>query len=111
MSKNLIAFSTFRDQLFGQRQLSNGDETFSGRVIYNFNGQSLQETLKVTIRLTTSEYGKISIEEGDILNSDIVHMEFNSNYQNYSFSDEVFLIIKGTNSPKIGNYEVKITQV
>ena len=72
--------------------------------------QSFQETLKVTIRLTTSEYGRISIEDGDILNSVIVHMEFNSNYQNYSFSDESFLIIKGNNSSKIGNYEVKITQ-
>lgn len=110
MSKNLIAFSTFRDQLSGQRQLSNGDETFTGRIIYNFNGQSLQETLKVTIRLTTSEYGQVSIDDGDILNSDIVHMDFNSNWQDYSFSNEGFLIIKGK-SGKIGSYEVKITQV
>jgi len=110
MSKNLIAFSTFRDQLSGQQQLSNGDETFTGRIIYNFNGQSLQETLAVTLRLTTNEYGRVSIDDGEILNSDIVHMEFNSDFQDYSLSDEGFLIIKGR-SGKIGSYEVKITQV
>lgn len=110
MSKDLIAFSTFRDQLSGQRQLSNGDEIFTGRIIYNFNRQSLQETLKVTIRLTTIGYGQVSIDDGDILNSDVVHMEFNSDFQDYSFSNEGFLIIKGK-SGKIGSYEVKITQV
>lgn len=110
MSENLMEFSTFRNQLSGQRQLSNGDETFTGHIIYNFNKQSLQETLEVTLRLTTIEYGRISIEDGDVLNSNIVHMEFNFNYQNYSFSDEGFLIIKG-HSSKIGSYEVKITQV
>lgn len=110
MSENLEAFSTFRDQLKGQQQHSNGDESFTGRVIYNFRRQSLQETLKINLRLTTFEYGQISIEDGDVLNTDIVHMEFNANFQEYSFSDEGFLIIKGK-SGRIGNYEVKITQV
>lgn len=110
MSKNLIAFSSFREQLSGQRQLSNGDETFTGRIIYNFKSKSLQETLKVKIRLTTNEYGQVSIDDGKILNSDIVHMEFNSDFQDYSFNEDGFLVIRG-NSGKIGNYEVKIIQV
>lgn len=110
MSKNLITFSTFRDQLKGQKKLLNGDETFLGRIIYNFKRQSLQETLQITIRLTTIEYGQISLRDGEILNSDIVHMDFNPDFQEYAFTPEGFLIIKGK-SVKIGNYEVKITQV
>ena len=107
---SLVAFSTFRNQLKGQEELFNGDESFLGRIIYNFNGQSFQETLKVTIRLTTMEYGNISITDGKILNSNIVHLDFNSDFQDYEYSIEGFLIIKGK-SKKIGSYEVKITQV
>jgi hypothetical protein len=110
MSENLEAFATFRNQLQGQNQHSNGDESFCGRLIYNFRGQSLQETLNITLKLTTFEYGQISIEDGDILNSEIVHMDFNPNFQDYSFSNEGFLIIRGR-SGRIGNYEAKITQV
>ena len=110
MNKNLIAFAKFKDQLSNKQQLSNGDETFKGHVIYNFNGQSLQETLKVTILLTTIEYGRIRIDDGDIINSNRVHMDFNSQFQDYTFSGDGFLVIKGK-SDRIGTYEVKIVQV
>ena len=81
-----------------------------GRVIYNWNRQSLQETLPVTLRLTTFEYGKVCLDEGNILNSDIVHMDFHADFQDYSFDEEGFLIIKGK-SGRLGAYEVKLREV
>jgi len=110
MKNNTTAFSTFRKQLANQNKLQNGNEAFLGYVIYNFNGQKLKEALFVTLQLTKIEYGKVSIEEGEILNSEIVHMDFDSNLQDYSYNNFGFLIIKG-NSSKIGKYEVKITQI
>lgn len=109
MSSNIEAFASFRSQLTGQQQLSNGDETFIGQITYNFKGQSLKETLKVTMRLTTNEYGQISIKDGVILFGGKVHMDFIPKFVKYSLNDEGFLIIKGK-SGQIGNYEVKIIQ-
>jgi hypothetical protein len=105
-----MAFSKFRDSLTEQVKLSNGDETFLGKIIYSFKGKVLTETLNVKLSLTTIEYGRISIDDGDILNSDIVHMGFNPDFQEYSYDNTGFLIIDGK-STKAGNYTVKITQV
>ena len=73
-----MAFSTFKSQLSGQRKRLNGAEIFHGSISDNLNGQPSQETLLVTIRLTTNEYGQVSMDEGNILFSEIVHMDFNS---------------------------------
>ncbi|WP_336688607.1 MULTISPECIES: hypothetical protein [unclassified Chryseobacterium] len=110
MNQNLVVFSNFRQKLSGQHQLKNGNETFTGLIIYNFKGQSLKETLEVTVRLTTSEYGEISIDDGNILNSNIVHMDFSPNWQDYSVNNDGILTINGK-SAKCGIYEVKIIQI
>jgi hypothetical protein len=111
MSKTLFAFSTFRDNLQNKIQHSNGDESFNARIIYSWKRQTKQETLKVTLNLTSFEYGRIRIEDGVFLNCNTVHMDFNPNFQEYRLSEEGFLIIKGT-SPKVGGlYEVKIFEV
>jgi hypothetical protein len=111
MSKNLEAFASFRDNLKNAVQHSNGDESFQGKVIYNWNGNSEHETLEITLYLTTFEYGRIRVEDGDFLNIGIVHMDFNPDFQDYEYTNEGFLVIQGK-SPKLGgNYIVKIIEV
>ena len=110
MEQNLTAFAKFRDQLKGQIKFANGDEKFTGRVIYKFKGKTLSETLEITIRLTTFEYGQISINEGGSIKALDVHLGFSHQFQKYTYSEDGFLTIDGK-SPQLGNYEVKITQV
>lgn len=111
MDKSLESFATFKDSLKNKIQHSNGDEFFNARVIYSWNGQTEQETLAVTLNLTTLEYGRIRIDEGEELNSENVHLDFNPKFQEYIYNEEGILIIRG-NSPKVGGkYEVKIIEV
>lgn len=111
MNKSLVAFATFKDNLRNKIQHSNGDESFNARVIYSWNGQTQQETLIITLSLTTYEYGRIRIEEGEDLNTENLHLDFNPKFQEYSYNIDGILMIKG-NSPKVGGtYEVKIIEV
>jgi hypothetical protein len=56
------------------------------------------------------EYGQIAIDDGEVLNSTIVHMDFNDIYQDYFYDQDCTLIIKGR-SNRIGPYEVKIIEL
>jgi hypothetical protein len=111
MDKSLIAFATFKDNLRKKIQHSNGDKSFNARVIYSWNNQTQQETLEVTLSLTTFEYGRIRIEDGEDLYTENVHLDSNPKFQEYSYGIDGILIVNG-NSPKLGGaYEVKIIEV
>ncbi|MCA6392814.1 MAG: hypothetical protein IM607_15645 [Cytophagales bacterium] len=109
MVKKLEAITAFTNQLAKPKQLKNGDITFTGDIIYQFNGKSLQEILKVRIKRTTNESGQVSIDEGINLNSTTVHLDFDLRYQNYSFRNKCLII--QDKSAKLGVYEVQIMEV
>ena len=110
MKKGLEAFSAFKDNLRNETQYSNGDESFRGKVIYSWQGKTEHETLIINLLLTSFEYGTIRIEDGEIINIDNVHTQFTHKFQDYSYDSDGFLIIKG-NSPRLGEYRVKIIEV
>jgi hypothetical protein len=108
MNNNLAAFAEFRSQLKEKIQQANGDEIFRGFIEYKFKRKVISERLNVKLRLTTMEYGQISISDGDLLYADLVHMELNSNFQTYCYNN-VAMEITGKSS-KLGSYTVLITE-
>lgn len=108
MNKNLAAFSEFRNQLKTKQQSANGDEQFIGFIEYTFKGKNISEVLDVKLRLTTFEYGQISISDGDLLDADLVHMEHNPEFQQYNYKNGTIKI--DGKSGKLGEYSVSITE-
>lgn len=107
---NLKAISNFREQLKNPTQLMNGDIKFNGLITYYFGNKILKEALAVTIRLTTMEHGQVSIADGEEINSDVVHMEFNPAFQNYEYMNDYSLKISDR-SNRLGHYEVRIVEI
>lgn len=110
MDKSIYNFKEFRDNLSNQTPHANGDESFNAHVICRWKGKLKKENLRVTLRLTTIGYGEVSIDEGDILNTNIVHMDLNPNFQEYELDRNGALVITGE-SPKMGVYEYVITEI
>ncbi|WP_281233009.1 hypothetical protein [Flavobacterium gelatinilyticum] len=108
MNENLSAFGEFRSQLKEKQQQGNGDEIFNGFIEYKFKRKVISERLNVKLRLTTMEYGQISISDGDFLYADLVHMELNPNFQTYTYNNGTIEITG--NSGKLGSYMVLITE-
>lgn len=102
-----MAFTSFRNKIQSKKQISNGDEYFTGLITYKSDEYNLREFLRVTLILTSQGYGSIRIDDGDKINIEKVHMDFNLNHQRYKLTGNGSLIING-NSDKIGNYEVTI---
>lgn len=108
MNESMDAFVKFRDSLKSVKRLNNGDESFKGKIIYKIGGRTMEETLKVTLKLTAWESGQISVKEGAILRPGTAYLDFNPEYQDYTFTNEGYLLITGAG--KLGEYEVKIFQ-
>jgi hypothetical protein len=111
--ENNMVFHDFKNRLRNQKQLANGDWKITGKVIYKWQGKSLEETMSVYIRLVSTTAGSIDLDEGEVINSDQkIHMKFSSLYENpiFSLDDVGILKIKGKSSPYFGscNYEVTI---
>lgn len=106
---NLSVFTDFKNGLKNHKQIANGDWLITGKVIYNWQGRTEEETLQIWLRLVGMNAGKIDLDEGTILNSEIVHMEFDSQFKNpvFTLDKNNILKIKG-NSSKVGDYEVTI---
>lgn len=112
MENNLV-FHDFKNRLKNQKQLANGDWKITGKVIYKWQGKSLEEIMSVYVRLVSTTAGCIDLDEGEVINSDQkIHMRFSSLYENpiFSLDDVGILKIKGKSSPNLGscNYEVTI---
>ena len=110
MENNLDSFSDFRNQLRNKKKYNNGDESFLGLVIYNVDGEISKESLKVNLLMTTPGYGKVSLEEGEVINSNNFHLDFYPDYQTYTLTPQGFLEIVG-HSEKMGNYKVQIIEI
>lgn len=108
MDTNLKAFSDFRNQLKSKKQFANGDEVFNGYIEYDFRGKHISERLEVKLRLTTIEYGQISISDGEFLYADLVHMELNPNFQEYSYKRGIITVTG--QSQKLGKYSIAIME-
>ena len=108
MNESMDAFIKFRNSLKSVKRLNNGDESFKGKIIYKIGGRAMEETLKVTLKLTTWESGQISIKEGAILRPGTAYLDFNYEYQDFIFTNEGYLLITGVGD--LGEYEVKILQ-
>ncbi|MFA7325721.1 MAG: hypothetical protein WC121_03590 [Candidatus Kapaibacterium sp.] len=110
MSKESVrAFGEFKESLINPSDLANGDIQFSGNIEYDFNVGVLSEDLVVTLGISTSSSCNISLAEGNVLNSERVHMEFKVDFQDYSYSNGVITI--SGQSPKLGDYVVKISEL
>lgn len=109
MKESILAFSDFRNNLENCDQLSNGDIQFIGVISYKFNQSVIRETLNVRLGFTTMEVGNITIEEGKKLTSELVHLDFKANFQNYRFSDGILTVTGSSN--KLGEYTVEIFEL
>lgn len=111
MNNNFIEFGKFRDQIKTKEQLSNGNESFLAEVTYNWNNRTELEVLEATLFILGYESGTISLQEGEILNSTVVHMDFKPNYQDYKFNSVTKSIEIRDSSNKLGDYFVEIREV
>ena len=103
---NITEFNRFRKSI----QYDNNGElylTFPAKVKYVKNGKTDHETLNVTLKYDTLTYGQVSIENGQILTPEEVHLDFHPEYQQYLYEHKGVLVITGS-SPKMGNYTVEI---
>lgn len=110
--KNFMEFKGFVDSLDTKTKLANGDCSADTIVTYKWKkNKSETENLKITFRLTTAEGGRINMDEGDRINSDKFHLDFDPEYQTYTFDeDNKMLIVEGSSGKMGGDYRVEIVE-
>ncbi|AJA68682.1 hypothetical protein MODO_0242 [Myroides odoratimimus] len=54
-------------------------------------------------------YGKVALEEGNIIHPDNFHLDFDTDYQEYKFENNT-LIITGESSKMGGKYKVELKE-
>lgn len=109
MTKSEIVFGKFIQSLTNETLVGDNKISFRAKVIYKYQNKLLEETLEVFCD-KGFDYGKIDISEGKKITSQAIHLNFVPTFQEYSFTNENFLLVKGS-SQKIGNYEVLLIVV
>jgi hypothetical protein len=109
---NLKELGNFINSLKNTTQLSNGDLTINAKVNYKWNSNQREQTENLEVKIIQSGYksGKISLNEGEYLTVDDVHLDFDPQYQDYKFQKGEGLTISG-NSGKAGRYKVLIQEI
>ncbi|UPT68907.1 MAG: hypothetical protein M0D57_09905 [Sphingobacteriales bacterium JAD_PAG50586_3] len=107
-AQNLIEFYDFKNCIISAKEFANGNIQFPATVEYYYNGIRIREDLNVTLTLTTFEYGKICIDEGNIINSQNHYLDLYPQFQSYKFKNNSFYI-EYKSASKIGPYEIVIT--
>lgn len=105
---SLIAFDAFTNGLKSAKRNKNNSLVFNATVEYSWAGQKRIETLVVHAAKGGVEHGNITILDGEELTSDLVHLDFDLNYQEYAHRGDS-LVITGR-SKKGVPYKVVITE-
>ncbi len=107
--KNRLELQKFVDQLKHKTIKKNGDTELFGTVVFNSEGISKEDTVRVQI-LTGHHAGKVLVIDENKTFKD-VFVRFISNSQDYEFTKEGnFKITDTSGKSKLGNYEVIITE-
>jgi len=110
--KNIIEFKNFVDILNSKEELRNGDCAINAIVTYKWGRNKTEiDNLRVIFRRTTIEGGRINMDDGRRINSDLFHLDFDPDYQSYTFDEEnKKIIIEGNSSKMGGPYTVEIIE-
>ncbi len=104
MENSIDAFVIFKNSLKSPKKYKNGNHSFFGEVIYKTRGKVFSGNFNVTFK-EGFESGKISIDDNGYLKAHGCYADFHLDYQDYTISNEGYLIIQGS------DYEVVIRQV
>ncbi len=107
-AQSLIAFDSFIQGLTSTKKNRNNSVVFNATVEYSWRGRSETEALEVRAANGGVEHGNITVQDGEELTSDLVHLDFDLNYQEYALRGNS-LVISGK-SPKMGSYQVVLTE-
>ena len=92
------------------RVISTGTCIFPAKVQYAFDGKVVEQETNVTIIRNGYEAGKDSIEEKGVLSSEILHLDFSPDFQEYKNEKSNHSFVIEGSSPKMhGAYKVTIT--
>jgi hypothetical protein len=113
---NNIAIQSFKNSVVKKLEFGNDGFQFQGLVEYNAFNKTTTEVLDVYLIIGGYEpMVKLDIyEKGKIITLEKFHFDFNPRYNNMTFEfneNDNQLIITGKNSPKLGNYQVKIKEI
>jgi hypothetical protein len=109
-AQNILEFDKFKDSITYSQVLGNGNILFPATIEYQYDGKKVAEKLNVKLTLTKFNYGAINIDEGDVINSEDLHLKLSPKFQSYEFKDGA-LYIDNKNKSKIGFYKVTITPI
>jgi hypothetical protein len=110
--KNIIAFQNFIEILDSKEELRNGDCAINAIITYHWKSNKTEvESLRVVLRRTTFEAGRINIDDGKRINPVKFHLDFDPTHQAYTFDEEnKKLIIEGESDKMGGKYLVEISE-
>ena len=113
---NNIAIQSFKNSLENKSEFGNDGFQFKGLVEYEAHNKITSEILDVYLIIGGYEpMVRLDIyEKGKKITLDKFHFDFNPKFNNMTFEfleNEKQLIISGKNSPKLGNYKVKIREI
>jgi hypothetical protein len=106
--QSIKALAKFKDQLQGTKAIGEDYIGFDSTVNYRWKGNSVTENLEAKICLSGYGINRVILSQGKKINSKSLYLEFNPEYQDYTLAKNGSLVIKQSNSDKIGDYEVTI---
>jgi hypothetical protein len=109
-AQNILEFDKFKESITYMQVLGNGNILFPATIAYTYNGQTVVEKLNVKLTATKFNYGSINIDEGDVINSEDMHLKISPKFQSYVFKDGA-LFIDNKSKSKIGFYKITITPI
>ena len=110
VEKNKIELQKFIDSLKDKQVLETGDTQLYGHVVFSWNGESVEDTVRVILITEGHHAGKVQVVDENKTFKD-VFVRFISNGQDYEFSDKgIFKISDTSGKSKLGNYEVTIEE-
>jgi hypothetical protein len=109
-NQSLAALTKFKNQLQSSRLSENEDIIFDATVNYKWKGNSVTENLEAKICQSGFGANRIILSSGKKINSKSLYLEFNPEYQDYTLAKNGSIVIKQSNSQKIGDYEVTIQE-
>jgi hypothetical protein len=109
-AQNILEFDKFKDSITYSQVLGNGNILFPATIEYYYDGLKEVEKLNVKLTVTKFNYGSINIDEGNVINSEDLHLKISPKFQSYVFKDGA-LYIDNKSKSKIGYYKITITPI
>lgn len=115
--QSIMALNKFKNAIKNKSEYGNDGYKFEGLVTYSANGKIETEILEVALIIGGFEpMIRLDIDvKGRIITSAKYHLDFNPKFSRntiFVFDESQNSIkIVGTNSPKLGDYEVTISEI